>query len=112
MKAKVLVLGLVISVAAFMGPLNSTSFSGDFNEKAKFYEGCIDREILKCESKVNMFKSSRSKNLQNYATIKAQKAEFLKNEKEALVKEMIEMRLDQKHYKIERFLNSRFHDKI
>ena len=43
--------------------------------------------------------------------MEAQKAEFLKAEKEMLVKEMIEMQLEPKHYKVELFLNSRFQER-
>jgi hypothetical protein len=58
-----------------------------------------------------MLSSSRSLNLQDYAKMEAQKARFLEAEKEILVKEMIEMQLELKHYKVELFLNSRFHEK-
>jgi hypothetical protein len=43
--------------------------------------------------------------------MKAQKARFLEAEKEILVKEMIEMQLEPKHYKVELFLNSRFQER-
>jgi hypothetical protein len=57
-----------------------------------------------------LLSKSKSKNLQDYAKIEAEKAEFLKAEKNMLVKEMMETQLDPKHYKIELFLNSRFHE--
>jgi hypothetical protein len=40
--------------------------------------------------------------------MEAQKARFLEDEKEILVKEMSELQLEPKHYKVELFLNSRF----
>jgi len=43
--------------------------------------------------------------------MEAQKAKFLDAEKEILVKEMIEMQLKPKHYKVEFFLNNRFQER-
>ena len=110
MQAKVLTISLMVGVFAFMGLLNSIAFSGDHEELAKYYESCIFREIKKCDLKLVLFSKSRSKNLQDYAKMEAQKAEFFKAEKDMLVKEMIETQLDPKHYKIEFFLNSRFQE--
>ncbi len=42
------------------------------------------------------------------AVIQKQKAEFLEAEKDLLVKEMLEMNLEPKHYKVELFINIRF----
>ena len=112
MQAKVLTLGLILGVSAFIGLLNSTAFSGDREETAKYFESCIVREIEKCDSKSVLLLTSKSKNLQDYAKMEAQKAEFFNAEKEMLVDEMIEMRLKPKQYKIEFFLNSRFQERI
>ena len=111
MKAKVLIINLMISISVFWGLLNSTAFSGEDEEMATYYESCIVKKIEKCNSKLVLLSSSKSKNLQEYAKMEAQKAEFLKAEKEMLVKEMIEMNLEPKHYKVELFLNSRFREK-
>ena len=48
--------------------------------------------------------------LQDYVRMKAQKAEFYKAEKDRLVKEMKEMRLEPKQYKVDLFLNSQFQE--
>ncbi|MGD2015714.1 MAG: hypothetical protein PVH85_08420 [Desulfobacterales bacterium] len=108
MKSKALITSLMITVCAFWGPLNSTVLSGDHEERIKYYESCIVKEIVKCESKLVLLSSSKSKNLLNYAEMEAQKARFLEDEKEILVKEMSELQLEPKHYKVELFLNSRF----
>ena len=52
MQAKVLIISLIVGVSAFMGLLNSTVFSGDHEELAKYYESCIVQEIEKCDSQV------------------------------------------------------------
>ncbi len=111
MKSKVLIISSIITVCVLWGALNSTVFSSDHAERAKYYESCIVKKIVKCDSKFAMLSSSRSLNLQNYAKMEAQKARFLEAEKEILVKEMMEMQLEPKHYKVELFLNSRFHEK-
>ncbi len=111
MKSKGFIISLMITVCVLWGALNSTVFSGDHAERARYYERCIVKEIVKCDSKFFRLSSSKSINLQNYAKMKAQKARFLEAEKEILVKEMIEMQLEPKHYKVELFLNSRFQER-
>jgi hypothetical protein len=111
MQAKVLTICLMVGVSAFIGLLNSTAFSGDHEKLAKYYESCIVREIAKCDSKLVLLRTSKSKNLQDYAKMEAQKAKFFNAEKEILVKEMIEMQLKPKHYKVELFLNNRFQER-
>lgn len=108
MQEKILIMILIIGASVFMGPLNLAVFSGDHGELAKFCNSCIIKEIAKCESKLVLLSASRSKNLQDYAKMKAQKAEFLNANKEMLVDEMVEMQIEPKHYKVELFLNSRF----
>ena len=108
MQEKILIMILIIGAAVFMGQLNLAVFSGDHKELVKFYNSCIVKEIVKCESKLVLLSASKSKNLQDYAKMKAQKAEFLNAEKKMLVDEMIEMQIEPKHYKVELFLNSRY----
>ena len=108
MQEKILIMILIIGASVFMGQLNLAVFSGDHGELAKFFNSCIVKEIVKCESKLVLLSASKSKNLQDYAKMKAQKAEFLNTEKKLLVDEMIEMQIEPKHYKVELFLNSQF----
>ena len=111
MQAKLLTISLTVVVSAFIGLLNSTTFSGDHEELAEYYESCIVREIVKCDSKLVLLRTSKSKNLRDYAKMEAQKVKFFNAEKEMLVKEMIEMQLKPKHYKVELFLNNRFQER-
>ena len=110
MQANLSIIILIIGVFAFIGALNSAAFSGEHDQTAKYYESCIVKEIVKCNSKLVLLRTSKSKNLQDYARTEAQKAVFFDAEKEMLVKEMIEMQLDPKHYKVELFLNRRFQE--
>jgi hypothetical protein len=82
MRTIILVLILTAGVFALMGLLNSAAFSGD----------------------------SSSKNLQDYARMEAKKAEFYRAEKNRLVKEMVELWLELKQYKVDLFLNSKFQE--
>ena len=111
MQSKVLTICLMVGVSAFIGLLNSTAFSGDHEKLAKYYESCIVREIAKCDSKLVLLRTSKSKNLQDYAKMEAQKAKFFNAEKEMLVKEMIEIQLKPKQYKVELFLNNSFQER-
>ena len=111
MKSKVLIISLIIIINVLWGPSNETSFSGDLQITKEFYESCIVKEIVKCDAKSALLSSSRSLNLRNYAKMKAQEARFLEAEKEALVKQMLEMKLEPKQYKVELFFNSRFREK-
>ena len=63
MKSKVLIISSMITVCVLWGALNSTAFSGDHAERAKYYENCIVKKIVKCDSKFAMLSSSRSLNL-------------------------------------------------
>ena len=111
MPVKVLIICIIICISTFIGQLNPPAFSGgDHEEIAKYYESCIDREIAKCDSKLVLLVTSRSKNLKDYVAMKVQKAKFLNAEKEVLIKEMIEMQLEPKQYKVELYLRSRFNE--
>jgi hypothetical protein len=111
MQVNVMIISLIIAVYVFAGPQNSTAFSANQEETAKYYKICIVNEIAKCDSKLVMLSTSRSKNLQDYAKMEAHKAEFFKAEKERLIREMIEIQLDPKHYKVELYINSRFQER-
>jgi hypothetical protein len=110
MRTIILVLILTAGVFALMGLLNSAAFSGDYEEKVKKYESCIVREIEICSSKLVFLGDSSSKNLQDYARMEAKKAEFYRAEKNRLVKEMVELWLELKQYKVDLFLNSKFQE--
>ena len=99
----VLVLGVAVSIAIFP----SIVLSGDFEKNAKFYNHCIVKKISKCQSKSIML-TSRSDNLRKYALLESQKAAFYANEKDMLIKEMMEREVELKDYQVQYFLNKRF----
>jgi hypothetical protein len=113
MQVNVLIISISLTLAVFIfaAPQNSTAFSANQEETAKYYKTCIVNEIAKCDSKLVMLSTSKSKNLQDYAKMEAYKAEFFKAEKERLIREMVEIQLDPKHYKVELYINSRFQER-
>lgn len=108
MQAKLLPASLIICALIFLNFITQTAYSDDPKDRVDYYESCIVKKIKKCDSMFVMLSSSKSENLREYARLEAQKAAFLDNEKEMLVKEMIEIRLEPKQYKVDLFLNSRF----
>lgn len=75
-----------------------------------FYENCILNKIDKCQSKMILLKTTRSKNLQQAAEKAKEQYRFLLLNKNALIDEMHEQRIGQKNYKVERYLNRRFYE--
>ena len=101
MQGKVWVGIVMLSIFASWTFLNSSAFSDDQEKITKYYNSCIVKKIKNCNSKVIRLSTSNSKNLREYAVIQRQKAAFLEAEKDLLVKEMLEMKLEPKHYKVE-----------
>jgi len=110
MQAKSLITSLILCAFTFFCLVIPSAYSSDHMEVADYYESCIVKKIKKCSSMVVLLSSSKSENLIDYAKMEAHKASFLYNEKEILVKEMIEMGLEPKQYRIDLFLNSRFQE--
>ena len=72
------------------------------------YVAVIDELITSCEKKSAMGNSA-SDNIRNEVSIALMKASFYKKNKELLIEEMMEMRVDPKLYKVKYFLNMRFY---
>jgi hypothetical protein len=108
MQTKTLIVFFLVWIIIFIGVFPSTCTSSDKKELAKLYEACISCEIQKCEAKTALCKS-RSAKLRSCAAKKLKKMEFLKNNKDMLIKEMIKNDIGVKPYKIEYFLNKKFY---
>jgi len=104
---------LMVGVVVFAGllVLSSIVFSDDEEAKIKFYESCIVREIARCEAKSFMLNSG-SQNLQEYARLKVQKAEFLAEQKDGLIQKLIDEQIPLTDHSVLVYLNSRFYEKI
>ncbi len=111
MKQTLLVLVLTAVCIVTFGVFPSFSQSFDEHGAITFYESCINREITKCKSKAALL-DSQSANLQEYARMESQKAEFLANEKDSLIDEMLENEISQRDYAVEVYLNQEFYQSI
>jgi hypothetical protein len=111
MRAKKVTLVLMVGMLGFAGLPPPSGFGGDKEEKIKFYENCIVREISTCKMKTNML-NSRSSNLRKDAEVKLQKAAFLDDHKEILIQELLDRQAALREHKIQVYLNSRFFGEI
>jgi hypothetical protein len=109
MYMKALSISLMVAVGAVCGMLHSPGISGEKANLPQFYENCIVKMIEKCESQTRLLRTSSATDLRNYARVQAQIARFLSAEKETLVNIMIQLQLEPKEYKIERFLDDQFY---
>ena len=76
-------------------------------QATSYYGDCIDQKIVQCERKAD-FIDCKSEPLRKWATMNKLKAEYFKENKKELINEMVAQDLDQKHYKIDYFLNKSF----
>ena len=101
---------IVVAVALLL-------FAGNFTvadeqslraDSAAYYAACIDRMIDKCANKQSLC-ASASPALRAYADRMAQKGSFCLLHKDQLIRSMLTHELEPKAYKVEHFINQRFH---
>ena len=109
MYSKPMIVCLIIVLAAMIAVHQPSGIAGEKKDLAPYYESCVIKKIEMCKSQAALLHTSRSVNLRNYARIQAQMAEFYNAEKKMLVNTMIQMDLEPKDYKIERFLDDQFY---
>ncbi len=73
------------------------------------YEGYIDKAIQHSEFKSTLG-SPTSPNLQKNAEVSREKTEFLKNNRDALIRKMEADNVEKKPYKMTHYLNQAFYD--
>ena len=109
MYSKPLIICLMIVLGAMIAVYHPTGIAGEKKDLAPYYESCVVKKIEMCKSQAAMLQTSRSANLRKYARIQAQMAHYYNAEKKMLVNTMIQMDLEPKDYKIERFLDDQFY---
>ena len=72
------------------------------------YSAVIDEAIAHCKAKA-LYRNSRSEKLQRVAALSCMKAAFFKDFKAELIQDMIEANIGIKPYKIQYYLNQKFH---
>ena len=109
MRAKAFVIAAMITLFIFAGVIPATG-QGSENEQLKaYYKNYILKCISKNQSKTNL-QYSKSANLRSCGALSKQKVIFLTNNQNMLVNEMIKNQVGKKPYKIEHYLNKRFHE--
>ena len=98
----------MVMMAILMGAILATAQGADNEQLRKYYNEYISKCISKNLSKTGL-QSSRSANLRSCGTLSKQKVVFLTNNQNMLVNEMIKKQIGTKPYKIEYYLNKRFH---
>ncbi len=109
MEAKVLMVGLMITVGALIGTQHPHEIAAQRENPAQVYESCIVKKIEKCESLAELLYTSNSVTLRRYADLQIEKAHFFDLQREMLINTMIQRQLEPKRYKIEHFLEEQFH---
>lgn len=108
MGGKIFIITALVMVAILMGTISSTAQGTGNEQLRKYYNEFISKCISKNHSKAGL-QSSKSANLRSCGTLSKQKVVFLTNNQNMLVNEMIKNQIGTKPYKIEYYLNKRFH---
>ena len=111
MKGRVLFIAILVMALALMVALPNTGQAGENEQLKKYYKDYISKCILKNQSKAGL-KNSKSANLRSCGALSKQKVVFLTNNQNMLVNEMIKNKVGTKPYKVEYYLNKRFHEMI
>ena len=109
MRGKAFIITAMIIVFIVIGALSATVLGGENEQLKKYYKDYISKCISKNQSKT-AFQTSKSKNLRSCGTLSKQKVIFLTNNQNMLVNEMIKNQIGTKPYKIEYYLNKKFHE--
>lgn len=109
MRAKAFVIAMMITLLIIIGALPATVQGGEKEQLRTYYKNYIVKCISKNQSKSNL-QSSKSANLRSCGALSKQKAIFLTNNQNTLVNEMIKNQVGKKPYKIDHYLNKRFHE--
>ena len=109
MNGKALFAVTMVVAFALMVILPNTGQTGENEQLKKYYQDYITKCISKNQSKATL-QTSKSENLRNSGNLSKQKIIFLTNNQNTLVNEMIKNKVGTKPYKIDYFLNKKFHE--
>ena len=101
---------LVLLIVFFLMSSTISSIAGENSHidlKRNLFAYLIDDRIHKCKAKIKL-SESRSKNLRKVAALSALKAQYLNDNKNNLIDQMIETELTVTKYKVDHFLNAKF----
>lgn len=108
MREKIFVIATMIMVVIFMGAVSAAGQSGENEQLRKYYKDYISKCISKNQSKADL-QDSKSANLRSCGALSKQKVIYLTNNQNTLINELVDNQVGTKPYKIEYYLNKRFH---
>ena len=111
MGGKIFILTALVMGAILMVAVSVTAQGAETEQLKKYYKDYISKCIFKNQSKAGL-QTSKSANLRSCGALYKQKVVFLTNNQNMLVNEMIKNQVGKKPYKMEYYLNKRFHEKI
>ena len=109
MQRKVALSVIVFVFTLVVGTGVALAAESDQKDLADFYAKVLDEKINQCLSKSSL-KNSKSEILRDCAFLESEKAIFLKENKDHLIKGMLEQNIGKKMYKIDFYLNKEFFD--
>jgi len=96
-------------VVILIGAIPATGQASENEQLRKYYNNYILKCISKNQSKAAL-QTSRSANLRSCGALSKQKVVFLTHNQNLLIDEMLKHKVGTKPYKVEHYLNKRFHE--
>lgn len=97
----------ILAIAASICTLPALAETTNQTEVRAKLEALVDEYINSCDAKSELL-SSRSENIRNSARRSCMKASYCRNNREELIQEMLDRKIDPKSYKVRLFLSERF----
>ena len=111
MKLTALILSLTALFWAFL-VIAVPTWPADSSGLKNFYEKCIMAEIVSCNTKAAMYKNSRSTNLRKMASLDAIKKEYLSDNKNRIIAQLLKSNVGKKNYKVHFLLEEQFYTDV
>ncbi len=111
MKANIDYIIFLLSFIFIAASMPATAQPESKDQPLKFYESCITKKIANCRAK-SALKNSRSANLRRRADLAKEQVIFFTTNRNMLINEMVEQKIDQKRYKVDYYLNKRFSEMV
>lgn len=100
---------LIVAWGLAMAAIQANAGEWNDREMKQYYEAQVAWEIDHCLQKCHLM-DSRSATLRAKARDEVRKAQFLKAYQEQLVEDMVQADIGMEHYKVQQYINHRYHD--
>lgn len=108
MKARSIIILYTVIILTLVWSSAAVSQTAEAVDLESVYSAAIDEAIAHCKAKV-LYRNSKSEKLQRVAALACMKAAFFKDFKVELIEDMIAVNIGAKPYKIQYYLNQKFH---